>query len=68
MKLTVSIHAPTRGATDVRSISLQGGIYRFNSRTHAGCDKNKNDKKIKKINVSIHAPTRGATSYYISII
>ncbi len=34
----VSIHAPTRGATDVRSISLQGGIYRFNSRTHAGCD------------------------------
>ena len=33
----------------------------FNSRTHAGCDEDKEEKAAKLEAVSIHAPTRGAT-------
>ena len=60
---SVSIHAPTRGAT------LQGQIYgvfyyRFNPRTHTGCDLLRGGLFTQAI-VSIHAPTRGATLVYI---
>ena len=55
----VSIHAPTRGATDCH-IRFHCFHVRFNPRTHTGCD-------LVPVNafhlgfVSIHAPTRGAT-------
>ena len=35
--------------------------YRFNPRTHTGCDNEIHIPTIKAENVSIHAPTRGAT-------
>ena len=54
----VSIHAPTRGATDWRS-SLWRAVS-FNPRTHEGCDFPKY-RSNHTILVSIHAPTRGAT-------
>ena len=65
MKLTVSIHAPTRGATH-SSVALIPFLVSFNSRTHAGCDLDNPILSKVIITVSIHAPTRGAT--YIAII
>ena len=56
---SISIHAPTRGATTHTSISSSCGNY-FNPRSHERSD-------LRLINplpvlcISIHAPTRGAT-------
>ena len=36
-RMSVSIHAPTRGATRQRHFLIHS-LLRFNSRTHAGCD------------------------------
>ena len=55
----VSIHAPTRGATQLGVVHILDS-YRFNPRTHTGCDHTKHFFKIVNP-VSIHAPTRGAT-------
>ncbi len=57
--LWVSIHAPTRGATQH---STPGSIETpgFNPRTHEGCDIHCH-LKCRAKQVSIHAPTRGAT-------
>ena len=55
----VSIHAPTRGATNgdfAKALSL----ICFNPRTHTGCDSSKTTVR-NPFFVSIHAPTRGAT-------
>ena len=57
---TISIHAPTRGAT-VAGIASQADDANFNPRAHAG-----RDRAFAHLNaptaISIHAPTRGATS------
>ena len=57
--LRISIHAPTRGATQVVVARV---IYRFNfnPRSHERSDR-QNIVKITIIMISIHAPTRGAT-------
>ena len=39
----VSIHAPTRGATD-RLLLDSGKLFGFNPRTHTGCDGNRNKR------------------------
>ena len=55
----ISIHAPTRGATD--EIVVFGGLREnFNPRTHEGCDQFLLYKPLEPY-ISIHAPTRGAT-------
>ena len=56
----VSIHAPTRGATLVTSLSLHSFCC-FNPRTHTGCDMSMAAVVWDRNGVSIHAPTRGAT-------
>ena len=55
-RLTVSIHAPVRGATDcIRALSC------FNPRPRAGGDAGKPFDVAGRLQVSIHAPVRGAT-------
>ena len=55
----ISIHAPTRGATEA-SLALTLGEAHFNPRTHEGCDLNLPKEVLEEL-ISIHAPTRGAT-------
>ena len=62
--LTVSIHAPTRGATD-KSSSIKRSSTSFNPRTHTGCDIVFFCQRCTNT-VSIHAPTRGATYIILS--
>ena len=56
----VSIHAPTWGATYIRR-PLPPCAYRFNPRTHMGCDLHNLIWLTLVLIVSIHAPTWGAT-------
>ena len=61
----VSIHAPTRGATqlcDQDNVRAE----RFNPRTHTGCDL-ATGVIAHNLKVSIHAPTRGATERWYAI-
>ena len=60
-KQSVSIHAPTQGATSRRHISILLSQYSFNPRTHAGCDIGSSFVPSCPPSVSIHAPTQGAT-------
>ena len=60
LSCSVSIHAPTRGATS-RWASTSTAHTCFNPRTHEGCDIRQLSEVYNK-RVSIHAPTRGATS------
>ena len=60
----VSIHAPTRGATHSRLLSLSSSGC-FNPRTHTGCDITSGSYIFAR-RVSIHAPTRGATDRFIT--
>ena len=60
LSTTISIHAPTRGATKTTGAG-RPETTNFNPRSHEGSDhvggaNNRLDSKI-----SIHAPTRGAT-------
>ena len=55
----ISIHAPTRGATQLPPGS-HPGIKHFNPRSHKGSDQGEPSGQRKKV-ISIHAPTRGAT-------
>ena len=57
--LSVSIHAPTWGATRKKD-GFEAGDCGFNPRTHMGCDYGDTYKRVGTI-VSIHAPTWGAT-------
>ena len=59
--LGVSIHAPTRGATDCIKQSFHLARICFNPRTHTGCDPEAGTLRLATLHVSIHAPTRGAT-------
>ena len=56
---TISIHAPTRGAT-VSGNDICRVLY-FNPRSHKGSDYIICDDEDKTLHISIHAPTRGAT-------
>ena len=55
----ISIHAPTRGATQSPCMFLQGSCY-FNPRSHERSD-DVSCNPVLKVCISIHAPTRGAT-------
>ena len=57
--MNISIHAPTRGATALKSPIAE--IEDFNPRSHERSDINKAVKTIDW-KISIHAPTRGATT------
>ena len=57
--LIISIHAPTRGATDVSVLILNNEFY-FNPRSHERSDLTNLMINIAA-SISIHAPTRGAT-------
>ena len=59
-QLQVSIHAPTRGATDLQPAE-ERQADRFNPRSHEGSDAYNQRDQIY-FRVSIHAPTRGATT------
>ena len=58
--VSVSIHAPLRGAT-LRMPCYILYRYRFNPRTPAGCDPPDAADRTAATRVSIHAPLRGAT-------
>ena len=57
--ISISIHAPTRGATKNHNTDISK-VYDFNPRSHE-----RSDTKLAMIainnDISIHAPTRGAT-------
>ena len=57
---SVSIHAPTWGAT-LYCYRAIWRIIRFNPRTHVGCDTGDYAATFVHCKVSIHAPTWGAT-------
>ena len=60
IRLQVSIHAPTWGATQhTFRITI---LLCFNPRTHMGCDRYTPATSFRGAKVSIHAPTWGATS------
>ena len=58
----ISIHAPTRGATQLRHQILVNNRY-FNPRSHTGSDSFIVVLRVL-FDISIHAPTRGATILY----
>ena len=58
--LEVSIHAPTKGATDFLPYLGHWECFSIHAPTKGATAKQ--GKKNKKGNVSIHAPTKGATS------
>ena len=57
--MSISIHAPTRGATVLDEASAQLNSN-FNPRSHERSDITKLDSRLDNV-ISIHAPTRGAT-------
>ncbi len=58
----ISIHAPTRGATEVEPLE-ESDPYDFNPRSHEGSDLQASF--LYWVNgISIHAPTRGATDRF----
>ena len=59
METVISIHAPTRGATDGQQVFLDFLRY-FNPRSHERSD-DVPYALVLAIIISIHAPTRGAT-------
>ena len=61
LTLSVSIHAPTRGATGNR-LRLHLRRRGFNPRAHKGRDLTESRTPTLPRRVSIHAPTRGATA------
>ena len=56
----ISIHAPTRGATEKKG-EINHGIIYFNPRSHERSDRIQFPITKKFQEISIHAPTRGAT-------
>ena len=60
--IIISIHAPTRGATDLGLSTIQPFLY-FNPRSHERSDDSLRSNTFSSIIISIHAPTRGATLY-----
>ena len=60
----ISIHAPTRGATDGRKIHRPTETY-FNPRSHERSDVVSVQVVAVLLTISIHAPTRGATDFEV---
>ena len=60
LSLSISIHAPTRGATTGQLRHSILSLY-FNPRSHEGSDSDKTRVLLCNAGISIHAPTRGAT-------
>ena len=58
-KNKVSIHAPTRGATNIPTTTKNLNYVSIHAPTRGATDDK--DKYIRMLAVSIHAPTRGAT-------
>ena len=63
---TISIHAPTWGATEDRRMLLLSNSD-FNPRSHVGSDPDVMSNFISVNYISIHAPTWGATDYWMNI-
>ena len=63
--ITISIHAPTRGATTSVPIATWKRVY-FNPRSHKGSDIWQTCEVVYRP-ISIHAPTRGATLVHPAI-
>ena len=61
--MIISIHAPTRGATEGCQI-LALEIVNFNPRSHERSDRLQSCR-LSGIQISIHAPTRGATNQLV---
>ena len=59
IRFDISIHAPTRGATDKQQ--WYAYTVPFNPRSHEGSDVPEFGIQVKSYEISIHAPTRGAT-------
>ena len=57
----ISIHAPTRGATNEKIKKWQSEIISIHAPTRGATAQNVDQTKIRTI--SIHAPTRGATLF-----
>ena len=64
---SISIHAPTRGATPSWETCTERGKY-FNPRSHEGSDLKLSFEFGFLFKFSIHAPTRGATVSAIIVI
>ena len=62
----ISIHAPTRGATQTDRIRDRQS-YNFNPRSHEGSDYNV-QLYAAAVTISIHAPTRGATVMWLLLV
>ena len=58
---SISIHAPTRGATNEKIKKWQSEIISIHAPTRGATAQNVDQTKIRTI--SIHAPTRGATLF-----
>ena len=58
--MTISIHAPVKGATGKVPKPL-AGQQDFNPRTREGCDVDTNSIFSLPLKISIHAPVKGAT-------
>ena len=58
----ISIHAPTRGATNNRQPGIRR-LFRFQSTLPREERRKKEITDLKNFTISIHAPTRGATNY-----
>ena len=59
-KLIISIHAPAKGATRLRSDKQQSQQY-FNPRSREGSDRLHSREREAVFSISIHAPAKGAT-------
>ena len=62
--MTISIHAPARGATPVSAVC--GMVHHFNPRSRTGSDQCF-DSRWMQFHISIHAPARGATAGYTAV-
>ena len=60
LEYAISIHAPTRGATQLPAPRIRRCSY-FNPRSHERSDASSSLSPQKSTGISIHAPTRGAT-------
>ena len=64
--MTISIHAPVKGATtSVRTRQVLD--FYFNPRSREGSDAKTSFRYPYLIRISIHAPVKGATEFIISI-
>ncbi len=61
LRLAISTHTPTKGATSRRS-SWFPAWTNFNPRSHKGSDSRGTARGVNSLTISTHAPTKGATA------